>query len=307
MSVSVSVSVSVSAWRAPARPSLPAGRDGANGCGGDADRAALLLRLRRLPCALVRRHQLRGGRPATATSPSRIRCGGPAPNPDRAAPAGGRLIEQLECPRATSLRQTAAVPRHRPVPGYSRHRPAPGAATSCQSTSSSDSRPEWSTELGDPVAVPSATGAVALHQSGTEMGRDLAIDGAEHGQHRHDAQSHCQGQRLIEQTQAVTQAAIGSTRQRQWLVVRSSDPRHPECAASGRRFGPFQTLKAELQTARQHRDRRFLRIGGGQQELDVRRRLFQRLQQCVGSWRSTAACALRRSDRPCSGRDWAHR
>ncbi len=42
-----------------------------------------------------------------------------------------------------------------------------------------------------------------------------------------------------------------------------------------------QTLEIELQAARQHRDRQLLRIGGGQQEFDVRWRLFQRFQQRV--------------------------
>ncbi len=40
-------------------------------------------------------------------------------------------------------------------------------------------------------------------------------------------------------------------------------------------------LQRELQAARQHGDRQLLRIGGGQEELHVRRRLFQGLQQRV--------------------------
>ncbi len=42
-----------------------------------------------------------------------------------------------------------------------------------------------------------------------------------------------------------------------------------------------QLLKVELQAARQHGDRNLLRIGGGEDELHVRRRLFQRLQHRV--------------------------
>ena len=42
-----------------------------------------------------------------------------------------------------------------------------------------------------------------------------------------------------------------------------------------------QALEIELQAARQHRDRQLLRIGGREQELHVRRRLFERLQQRV--------------------------
>ncbi|CAB3758216.1 hypothetical protein LMG29542_03263 [Paraburkholderia humisilvae] len=40
-------------------------------------------------------------------------------------------------------------------------------------------------------------------------------------------------------------------------------------------------LQIELQTARQHRDRNLLRIGGRQNEFDMRRRLFERFEHCV--------------------------
>ena len=46
-----------------------------------------------------------------------------------------------------------------------------------------------------------------------------------------------------------------------------------------------QTLEIELQAARQHRDRQLLRIGGGEQEFHVRRRLFERLEQRVEGMR----------------------
>ena len=42
-----------------------------------------------------------------------------------------------------------------------------------------------------------------------------------------------------------------------------------------------QALQIELQAARQHGHRQLLRIGGREQELHVRRRLLQRLQQRV--------------------------
>ena len=42
-----------------------------------------------------------------------------------------------------------------------------------------------------------------------------------------------------------------------------------------------QAPQVELQAARQHRDRQLLRIGGREQELHVRRRLLERLQQRV--------------------------
>ena len=50
------------------------------------------------------------------------------------------------------------------------------------------------------------------------------------------------------------------------------------CAAICRRR---QALQVELQAARQHRHRQLLRIGGREQELHVRRRLLERLQQRV--------------------------
>ena len=46
-----------------------------------------------------------------------------------------------------------------------------------------------------------------------------------------------------------------------------------------------QALEIELQAARQHRDRQLLRIGGREQELHVRRRLLQRLQQRIEGMR----------------------
>src|SRR3546814_2652272 len=42
-----------------------------------------------------------------------------------------------------------------------------------------------------------------------------------------------------------------------------------------------QALEVELQAARQHRDQQLLRIGGGEQEFDVLRRLLECLEQRV--------------------------
>src|SRR3546814_8607434 len=42
-----------------------------------------------------------------------------------------------------------------------------------------------------------------------------------------------------------------------------------------------QALEVELQAARQHRDQQLLRIGGGEQESDVLRRLLECLEQRV--------------------------
>ncbi len=90
------------------------------------------------------------------------------------------------------------------------------------------------------------------------------------------------GDGLIEQAQGIAHRAI-------------SRLRHP---AQGRRFKGNgllaehghevllnlrrrQRAQGKLQAARQHRDRQFLRIGGGEQEFDMCRRFFQRFKQGV--------------------------
>ncbi len=54
---------------------------------------------------------------------------------------------------------------------------------------------------------------------------------------------------------------------------------HPRQMIHNRRLRHL--LQVELQAARQHRDRNLLRIGGRQNELDMRRRLFQRFQHRI--------------------------
>ena len=64
----------------------------------------------------------------------------------------------------------------------------------------------------------------------------------------------------------------------------------PRCATSIARLDAAQV---EALAARQHRHRHLADLGGGEDELHMRRRLFQRLQQRVEGAASTA-CALRR-------------
>ena len=90
------------------------------------------------------------------------------------------------------------------------------------------------------------------------------------------------GNRLIQQRQAVAHAAIGGARQQ---------PDGGGVMGNAFRIQNFldlrtnllqrQAFQVELQAARQHRHRQLLRIGGGEQEFDVRRRLFQCFQQRV--------------------------
>jgi hypothetical protein len=87
---------------------------------------------------------------------------------------------------------------------------------------------------------------------------------------------------LIEQAQCIAHAALGracnhAQRIRLELdVLLLADECEP--LENHRRW---EALEAELQAARQHRDGQLLRIGGREQELHMRRRLFQRLQQRI--------------------------
>ena len=87
---------------------------------------------------------------------------------------------------------------------------------------------------------------------------------------------------LIEQAQPIAHAAVGGTRQMRecrGLEVELLGGRDHFHALGDEARG--QTLQAELQAARQHGDGQLLRVRGREQEFDVRRRLFERLQQRV--------------------------
>ncbi len=125
--------------------------------------------------------------------------------------------------------------------------------------------------------------AIAVGQR-VQHGADLgAIDRAQHGAHHVLAQRAAGiGDRLVQQRQTIAQRTVGRLGQL-----------HDRRRIRFDRFGGqdachlalnlvfVQPLEVELQAARQHRHRKFLRIGGGQQELHVFRRLFQRLQQRI--------------------------
>ena len=125
--------------------------------------------------------------------------------------------------------------------------------------------------------------AIALHQ-GRQHGADLGtVHRAQHGAHALLAQRTTGvGDGLVEQRQAVAQRAVGGARElgdggRIGLDgFRTQDLRHLPAD-----LFLVQALEVELQAARQHGDRQLLRVGGGEQELDVFRRLLQRLQQRV--------------------------
>ncbi len=110
-----------------------------------------------------------------------------------------------------------------------------------------------------------------------------ALDGAEHCVHvGRDELATAVRDRLIEQRKAVAQRAVGSAREHVDGLVLERDALGAEDRAqlAGDLLGR-EALQVELDAARQHRHRQLLRIGGREQELDVRRRLLERLQERV--------------------------
>ncbi|CDF96207.1 hypothetical protein BN844_1507 [Pseudomonas sp. SHC52] len=113
---------------------------------------------------------------------------------------------------------------------------------------------------------------------------DLAvIERTEHGPHigSHDL-AFTEGNGLVGQTHGVTHRTIGGAPQQPQRIVFE---RHIlDTQYVGQVLDdPFRchVLQGELQAARQNRCRKLLRIGGRQDELDVGRRLFKRLEQRI--------------------------
>ncbi|MCY1225777.1 hypothetical protein D9M72_379830 [compost metagenome] len=126
-------------------------------------------------------------------------------------------------------------------------------------------------------------GAVFGGQRIEQLHQVALVDRAQHAAHRvfrHLARTVGDGlvgqrQRIAHRTvrglgqQPQRVAVVGNAFLRQDMVqVRDDMPRR-------------HLLEVELQAARQHRDRDLLRVGGGEDELDVPGRLFQRLQHGV--------------------------
>src|SRR5690606_7357360 len=110
-----------------------------------------------------------------------------------------------------------------------------------------------------------------------------AIDRAEHRRHAVLGQVAAGvGDRLVQQRQAVAQAAIGRARQ---LAHRARLDRDALGLEDFRDLPAdlrlVQPLEVELQAARQHRDQQLFRVGRREQELHVLRRFLQRLEQRV--------------------------
>ena len=103
----------------------------------------------------------------------------------------------------------------------------------------------------------------------------------------HARRAIAKGQQLVEQRERIAQAAVGGLRQ-QLQRGRFIDQlfRVENMRQAGTDQRHRQTLEIELQATRQHRNREFLRIGGGEQELDVRRRFLECLQQRIEGTRA---------------------
>ena len=109
------------------------------------------------------------------------------------------------------------------------------------------------------------------------------IDQAQHlFQVAHQQLAAAIGDGLVEQAEAVAHAAVGGAREHRQRFRLGLD-----AFRCNQRFKVADDLvrqqapEIELQAARQNSDRDLLRVGGGEHELDVRRRLLERLEQRI--------------------------
>ena len=138
-------------------------------------------------------------------------------------------------------------------------------------------------KIRDPVNFRQQAGAITLNQC-VNNALDIAlIDGAQHIADITGSQvlvAECN--RLVGQAEGIPHTAIGRPRQQPQSRVFKRDlffgQNMLQVANNVLRRHP---LEIELQTPGKHRHRQLLGIGGGQQELDVFRRLFQGFQKGV--------------------------
>ena len=142
---------------------------------------------------------------------------------------------------------------------------------------------------------------VAAHQRLEQIDGARAVGEAEHLPHV--LGPHQTGRvrdRLIEQRQRIAHRAFGRARdQRQRLGLDFDGFLGGNPGEMLDQKLRVDAAQVEALAARQDGDRHLADFGGGEDELRVRRRLFQRLQQRVERLRARA-CALRRGYRPCS-------
>ena len=125
--------------------------------------------------------------------------------------------------------------------------------------------------------------AFALRQRFQHGVQKSIVDGAEHRPHRFFADLAARiGNGLVQQGERIAHAAaraVGDQPETAFFAVDFLSLENPPQLPGD--FARRQLLQVELQATRQHRHRHLLRIGGRQDEQDVRRRLFQRLQHGV--------------------------
>ncbi|CAG2138013.1 hypothetical protein LMG26411_01507 [Cupriavidus numazuensis] len=126
-------------------------------------------------------------------------------------------------------------------------------------------------------------GAVLGRQRVEQLHEITLVDGAEHAAHGflgHIARA--VGNGLVGQRQRVAHRAVGRLGQQPQRIAVMADAFLPQDIVQvGHDLRRRHLLEIELQATRQHRDRNLLRVGGGQDELDVAGRLLQRLQHRV--------------------------
>ncbi|KPY82369.1 Uncharacterized protein ALO94_05556 [Pseudomonas syringae pv. spinaceae] len=127
------------------------------------------------------------------------------------------------------------------------------------------------------------TTGVTFQQRGQHIENLAVIQRAEHGAHvgRHDL-AFTKGNRLIGEAHGIAHRTVGSAPEQPQRVIFKRhvfDAQHVGQMldnALGR-----HVFQGKLQAARQNGRRQLLRISGGQNELDVGRRLFKRLEQGI--------------------------
>ena len=109
------------------------------------------------------------------------------------------------------------------------------------------------------------------------------IDSAQHVAYfSHLQLAVAKGNGLVGQTQRVTHRAIGRASQKpQRLLIKANLLVGEYVLQVLDHLLRRHVLERELQAARENGDRQLLRISGGQQKLDVFRRLFEGFQQCI--------------------------
>ena len=136
---------------------------------------------------------------------------------------------------------------------------------------------------------------VAGHHRLEEVEHPSAVGEPQHGAHLDGGRrAGAMRDRLIEQRQPVAHRALGGAHDQRQRVRRDRDPLLRGDAGEVRQHRlRLDPAEVEALAARQHRDRHLADLGGREDELHVRRRLLERLQQRVER-RGARACALRR-------------